>query len=83
MGEITIRQAQVRFAIIQQINRPYTVEAGLLEKLVAIERVIPFGQIKDIEIQRAIGSGIESGRDPLLILELAVVDLISGSPIGE
>src|ERR1700730_11039534 len=75
--------SRIWFPIIQRIDGPDTVKAGLFEKWCAIERTIPLGQVENIKIKRAIGSGVERGRDPLLILELAVVDLVPSSAIRD
>jgi len=75
--------SRIWFPTIQRIDGPNTVQAGLFEKLCAIEPTIPLGQVENIEIKRAIGSGVERGRNPLLILELAVVDLVPSSAIRD
>src|SRR5208283_1402425 len=69
-------------AVIEGIHGPNALQAGSFEKLRAIQRVIPFVQINRVEIQRAICGGIKSGRDPLLVFEFTVFDLIAGGTIG-
>lgn len=74
---------RVGFAVVERINGPDAVEAGLFQKLRAVERAIPFGEVENVEVKGAVGGGIESRRNPGLILELAAVDFVAGGAIGD
>src|SRR5690349_18998671 len=71
----------VRFTIVESDRRPHLVEAGSLEKLFRVERVVPFGEVVNAEIQGAVCCGVKSGRNPFLVLQLAVHQSIPGSTV--
>src|SRR3954470_10067921 len=47
-----------------------------------VQRVGPFHQIVDAQVQRAISRGVERGRHPVLVLELILDQLVTGAAVG-
>src|ERR1700730_4166667 len=60
----------VRLPITELGHGPHLLEARSLQKSLGVKRGIPFGKIPDGEVHTAIGSRIQCGRHPLLVLQL-------------
>src|SRR5208282_5979882 len=69
--------------VFQLRDSPHLIEARSLQKLLGVERGIPLGQIEDGEVKRAVGGGVQGGRNPLLILEFAFDQAVSGGAVGD
>lgn len=73
----------VGLAIVEKKDGPHAVEGGLAKEGGAVEGVVPLGEIENVEVEGAVGSGVEGGRDPGLVLEMAVLaEFVAGSAIG-
>src|SRR4030095_16802757 len=73
---------RIWFAIVQLHRRPHLVQAGALEKLFRVKGRIPFRQIKDVEVEAAVRSGVDHGRNTFLVLQLTLYEAIPGGPVG-
>src|SRR5213078_1237636 len=72
-----------RAAIIQPNGSPHLLKASLAQNLPFLQRLIPFGDVLDSEIQTAIRGGIELGRDPFLIFQCAIFQSVAGGPVRD
>ena len=72
-----------RAAIIQPNGSPHLLKASLAQNLPFLQRLIPFGDVLDSEIQTAIRGGIEPRRDPFLIFQRAIFQSVTGGAVRD
>src|SRR5262245_52424505 len=76
------KTVRIGLAVVQFYWSPHLIEAGLLQKLFAVERGVPLRHIQYAEIERAVSSAVEGGRNPFLILQFSLFEPVSGSAVG-
>jgi len=57
-------------------------EARTLDQFFSVESRVPLGEIEDVEVQRAVGGGVQTGRNVLLIFQLAFDQTIPRGAVG-
>src|SRR5436190_15705378 len=72
-----------RAAIIQPNGSPHLLKASLAQNLPFLQRLIPFGDVLDGEIQTAIRGGIDTRRDPFLIFQRAIFQSVTGGAVRD
>src|SRR5215470_3216185 len=72
----------VGLAVLEFSHGPHLLERGARHEFLRVKSGVPFGEIDDGEIERAVGGGVQCGRNPLLILQLTFDPAISSTAIG-
>src|SRR5207245_11709046 len=71
----------LRLAVAEFRRRPHLFEARTLEQLLCIQSRVPLRHVKHCEIHAAVGRRVQSRRNPLLILQLALDGAIARSAV--
>src|SRR6202011_4884985 len=70
------------FYVVEFDHGPHLFEARTFQKLFGVQRRVPFRQIHNREIEAAVGGGVQSRRNPLLVLKLTLHQPIAGRAVG-
>src|SRR4029450_10722870 len=70
-------------AVVEFDRRPHLVIAGAAYYFSRLQRFIPFREIFDSEVQAPVCGVVHSGRYPLLILERAILEHVTGGAIRD